>query len=309
MMFGSLWMCILLKGMIFADDIYHTLHIVFLSLNLVGLYSVSLFHPEYSQVYWLYSLWCALWLLYIYLAADIHHFFRIPVNKLHITMNRLSVISHISGCVMFWILSFFWKSYENTLFWFSFIYFYNDVIYLLIYEFKPAHLTHHFIVMGSFYLWTTYPLYGKECLEILLVLEKGNFLYTIWDWTRTVGIKSKIGFSKYMTYSYIFVRVFYLSYKVFLLIPQLWTDTSMILYHRIIGITFTIFVYIGSLIWSWKLYCGYKRLVIKTILERSISSANTKNIKKIECDIDDDDNSDISDNEDDNVNTSVLRTE
>lgn len=255
--------------MITSVPVYNDTHKTFLLLNLNGIYCLSYFFPFLFDIYKVYSIWFLLWILFPYLSIDIHQYFSIPGDKKIITCNRSSVISHILGCLIFGFLNVLLGGYENILLWYSIIYFYNDIAYLILYEFKIPFFLHHCIALGCFYLGHIYPTYGNECIEGLLILEKGNILHTIWDWTKSVGIKPKIGFCKYMTLQYIGVRVGYLTYKVFTLVPSLYYDQSLLLYHRYIAISFTLLIYLGSLWWSYKLYLGYQKLLFKSMFEKS----------------------------------------
>ena len=264
-----LWTTILAIEMLTSPPFYNKNHKNFLIFNLLGFYTISFFENSFLLPFQVYSIWVFLWLLFPCVSADIHHFFNIGEEKFHITANRASVICHILGCFILGLLNLIKGGYDNVLFWYSLFYFYNDIAYLIFYDFRIPFFIHHIVALGAFYLCKIYPIYGKDLLETLLILEKGNLLHTIWDWTKNVGIKPKLGFCKYMTYHYILVRVGYFSWKVYTFIPRLYGDETVNIYHRYIGMTFTFLVYIGSLWWSHKLYLGYQRLVFKTILEKS----------------------------------------
>lgn len=267
-----LWTVLLVSEMAGSTPVLDIIHKYFFISNLTGLYVLSYFYTNLLYVYQIYSLWVFLWIFIPYLGNDIHQFFKINDDKKMITVSRICVITHIMGGLILGLLHLVGNGeirYDDYLYWFSFFYFYNDIVYIIIYEFKRAHLIHHLVALGSFYLWMVYPEYGKDCMEALLILEKGNLLYTLWDWARNVGIKPKIGFCKYMTFHYIFVRIGYLSYKVITLIPRLYYDENLLFFHRFLGIIFTILVYIGSVWWSNRLYMGYQKMLFKTMFERS----------------------------------------
>ena len=264
-----LWTFLLSTEMVICPSFYKTYHRKFLIGNLFSLYALSFFTEMALTPFKVYSIWFFLWALFPYIVGDIHNFFGLTHDKSHITASRASVVCHIFGCLGLGLLNLVFEGYENILFWFSLFYFYNDLAYLFFYDFKIMFVIHHMVAIGCFHLWNVYPSYGRDCLEALLILEKGNLLHAIWDWAKNVGIKPGLGFCKYMTYHYILVRVGYFSWKVYTFIPRLYGDETVHIYHRYIGIGFTFLVYIGSVWWSHKLYLGYQRLVFKTILEKS----------------------------------------